>query len=215
MHFEYGEEEIAHLKERDSRLSKVIDFVGTIREPINEDIFSALVYHILGQQISAHVQDIIYERVESGIGEITPENILEFGRENLRAQGMSYRKADTILSIAEKVISKEIDLSLLEEMSDDDVIRYLSQLKGIGTWTAEMILMFSLKRPNVFTFLDIALKRGLKMIYGEERIDRKRFEEFRERFSPYCSVASLYIWAIGEKKVDGVDEFIKTLEEPE
>lgn len=81
-------------------------------------------------------------------------------------------------------------------MSDADAIRALSLLKGIGVWTAEMILLFCLQRPNVFSYDDLAIQRGLRMVYHHRKIDRKLFEKYHRRFSPYCSVASLYLWEV-------------------
>ena len=81
-------------------------------------------------------------------------------------------------------------------MSDEDAIKELSALKGIGVWTAEMILLFCMQRPNIFSYDDLAIQRGLRMVYHHRKIDRKLFEKYRRRFSPYCSVASLYLWAV-------------------
>ena len=81
-------------------------------------------------------------------------------------------------------------------MSDEDAIRALSSLKGIGVWTAEMILLFCLQRPDVFSYDDLAIQRGLRMVYHHRRIGRKLFDRYPRRFSPYCSVASLYLWAV-------------------
>ena len=81
-------------------------------------------------------------------------------------------------------------------MSDEDAIRALSGLKGIGVWTAEMILLFCMQRPDIFSYDDLAIQRGLRMVYRHRAIDRKLFEKYRRRFSPCCSVASLYLWAV-------------------
>ena len=82
------------------------------------------------------------------------------------------------------------------ELSDADAIAELSSLRGIGVWTAEMILLFCMQRANIFSFDDLAIKRGLRMVYHHRKIDRAMFEKYRRRFSPYCSVASLYLWAV-------------------
>lgn len=81
-------------------------------------------------------------------------------------------------------------------MEDEESISYLSSLKGIGRWTAEMILLFCLQRKNIFSYNDLAIQRGLKMIYHHKKITKDLFEKYRRRFSPYCSVASLYIWYV-------------------
>ena len=90
----------------------------------------------------------------------------------------------------------ECNLEKIKEMTDEEVIAALSSLKGVGTWTAEMILIFCLQRQNVFSYGDLAILRGVRMVYHHRKIDRKLFEKYRRRFSPYCSVASLYFWAV-------------------
>ena len=87
-------------------------------------------------------------------------------------------------------------MNAVEDMSDEQAIKELAALKGIGVWTAEMILLFCLQRPDIFSYDDLAIQRGLRMVYHHRRIDKKLFEKYRRRFSPYCSVASLYLWAV-------------------
>lgn len=211
MFFQYGDEEISYLKSKDERLSRVIDFVGFIKEPLELDPFRGIIYHILGQQISVRVQDSIWDKLNQAVDPITPETILAFGKDNLRALGMTNRKAETIIRIAEMLKSGELDFSRLEDMSDEDIIKELTKIKGIGKWTVEMLIMFSLNRKNVFTFGDVALNRGLKMVYGLDKISKEQFEYFKHLFDPYGTIASLYFWAIGENKREGIPEFIADL----
>ena len=210
-YFEYDQEGIEYLKSKDSKLKAIIEFVGERKEPLNPDIFSALTYHIIGQQISARVQDVIYDRLKEKVGEITPTTIKELGEENLRSLGMSYRKAQTILRIADLVLKGKLDLDRLKTLSDKQVLEELCKIKGIGPWTAEMILMFSLNRHDVFTFSDIALNRGLKMIYNLDNLTKEDFKYYKEKFSPYGTLACIYFWVVGENKVEGIEEFVKNL----
>ena len=92
-------------------------------------------------------------------------------------------------------------------MEDDELIKYLTTLKGVGVWTAEMILLFCLLRPNVFSFDDLAIQRGLRMVYHHRKIDRKLFEKYKRRFSPYCSVASLYLWAVSNGAIPEMRDY--------
>lgn len=92
-------------------------------------------------------------------------------------------------------------------MTDNEVCNRLSSLKGLGTWSAEMLMLFSMQRPDILSFGDLAILRGLRMIYHHRRIDRKLFEKYRRRFSPYCSVASLYIWAVAGGAVEGMKDY--------
>lgn len=109
------------------------------------------------------------------------------------------RMAEVIESVGHinrKVLSGEFDLKAVETMSDEDAIAALSSLKGIGVWTAEMILLFCLQRPDVLSYGDLAIQRGLRMVYHHRDITPQLFERYRRRFSPCGSVASLYLWAV-------------------
>lgn len=196
MHFEYGEKEISYLKSKDAKLAEVIDTLGFVEREIDTDLFSAVVHHIIGQQISTKAQATIWQRMQDALGQVNAETILSAGVSNLQALGISFRKAEYITDFARKVHTGEFDIEAVSQMSDTDAISALSSLKGIGVWTAEMILLFCMQRPDIFSYDDLAIQRGLRMIYHHRRIDRKLFEKYRRRFSPYCSVASLYLWAV-------------------
>ena len=196
MHFEYGEKEISYLKSKDAKLAEVIDTLGFVEREIDTDLFSAVVHHIIGQQISTKAQATIWQRMQDALDEVNAETILSAGVSDLQALGISFRKAEYISDFARKVHTGEFDIEAVSQMSDADAISALSSLKGIGVWTAEMILLFCMQRPDIFSYDDLAIQRGLRMVYHHRRIDRKLFEKYRRRFSPYCSVASLYLWAV-------------------
>lgn len=196
MYFPYGETETAYLKSRDKKLGAVIEQLGHIDRTVDTDLFSSVVHHIIGQQISTKAQQTIWNRIQQELGEVSAGSLLAAGRERLQSFGMTFRKADYILDFARKVDCGEFDLDAVAEKSDAEAIAALSSLKGIGVWTAEMILLFCLQRPDIFSFGDLAILRGMRMVYRHKEIDRKRFEMYRRRFSPYCSVASLYFWAV-------------------
>lgn len=109
---------------------------------------------------------------------------------------MTFKKADYILDFAEKVQGRTFDIEGLDRLTDTEVIKELSALKGIGVWTAEMIMTFCMQRPDVVSFGDLAIHRGMRMLYRHRKIDRAKFERYRKRYSPYGTVASLYLWAI-------------------
>ena len=194
--FPYGEAEIEYLKKKDRKLAEVIEQIGHIDRAVDEDLFSSVIHHIIGQQISTKAQQSIWLRMMEGLGEVNAETLLAAGRENIQQFGMTYKKADYILDFAGKVKNNEINLAEIADMADDEVIEILSSLHGIGVWTAEMILLFCLKRPDVFSYGDLAILRGMRMVYHHRKIDRKLFEKYRRRFSPCCSTASLYFWAV-------------------
>mgnify|MGYP004454693875 FL=1 len=207
MHIEYGEKEISYLKSKDAKLAEVIDTLGFVEREIDTDLFSAVVHHIIGQQISTKAQATIWQRMQDALGQVNAETILSAGVSNLQALGISFRKAEYITDFARKVHTGEFDIEAVSQMSDTDAISALSSLKGIGVWTAEMILLFCMQRPDIFSYDDLAIQRGLRMIYHHRRIDRKLFEKYRRRFSPYCSVASLYLWAVSGGAIPGMRDY--------
>lgn len=196
MYFEYGETEISYLRKKDKRLAEVIDRIGFIKRETDVDLFSSVIHHIIGQQISTKAQATIWKRMSDDFGEVNAENVLSADIPKLQSFGMTFRKAEYITDFSKKVHSGEFDLQAIPEMSDQEAIKALSSLKGIGVWTAEMILLFCLQRSDIFSYDDLAIQRGLRMVYHHRKIDRKLFEKYRRRFSPYCSVASLYLWAV-------------------
>ena len=196
MYFEYGEAELSYLRQKDKRMCEVIDRVGHVERTVDTDLFSSVVHHIIGQQISMKAQATIWQRMHDALGDVNAETIIAAGVPRLQALGMTFRKAEYITDFALKVHSGAFDLDAVGHMSDEDAIRALSGLKGIGVWTAEMILLFCMQRPDIFSYDDLAIQRGLRMVYRHRAIDRKLFEKYRRRFSPCCSVASLYLWAV-------------------
>ena len=196
MYFEYGEAELSYLRQKDKRMCEVIDRVGHVERTVDTDLFSSVVHHIIGQQISMKAQATIWQRMHDALGDVNAETIIAAGVPRLQALGMTFRKAEYITDFARKVHSGAFDLDAVGHMSDEDAIRALSGLKGIGVWTAEMILLFCMQRPDIFSYDDLAIQRGLRMVYRHRAIDRKLFEKYRRRFSPCCSVASLYLWAV-------------------
>ena len=181
---------------RDARLGAVIERVGHIDRAVDDDLFSSVVHHIIGQQISTKAQQTIWQRMNDAFGEVTPATIGRASARELQALGMTFRKAEYIKDFTGKIIDGEFDLDAVEHMSDTDAITALVSLKGIGVWTAEMILLFCLQRPDILSFDDLAIQRGMRMVYHHRKIDRKLFEKYRRRLSPCCSVASLYFWAV-------------------
>ncbi|MBE5748336.1 MAG: DNA-3-methyladenine glycosylase 2 family protein [Clostridiales bacterium] len=196
--FNYGQKEIDYLKSRDKTLSEYIDKVGYISREINDDLFSSLVTSILGQQISNKAQATVIERLKNKT-QINPQGIFSLGIDEIKACGTSYRKAQNLLSLANKVINGAICLESLKNQSDEQVVKTLISLDGVGLWTAEMTLMFSLERQNVFSYGDFGIKKGLCLLYGLDKIDKKTFEFYRQKFSPCCTIASFYLWDVANK----------------
>ena len=196
MYFEYGEKETEYLKSKDKKLGEAIDIIGHIYRETDNDLFLSIVKQIVGQQISAPAFKTVWKRVADKLGDVTAENICAINNDELQSCGLSYRKVSYIKDFAHKVYSGEFDVKSLADMSDEDVIKELSSLKGIGVWTAEMLMLFCMQRSDIVSFGDLAIIRGMRMLYRHREIDRKKFDRYRKRYSPYGSVASLYLWAV-------------------
>lgn len=195
-YFDYGEKEIAHLKARDKRLAAVIDVVGPVRREVEPDLFAALINAIVGQQIATKAQQTIWARMRAGLGIITPQAIHAAQDADLQAFGLSFRKVGYMKAAAERALSGEFDAQALRALPDEALCAELSRLPGVGVWTAEMLMTFSLQRSDVISYGDLAIRRGLRMLYRHRVIDRARFEKYRRRYAPYATVASLYLWAV-------------------
>lgn len=196
MYFQYDESATEYLKQKDKRLAEVIDKIGKIEREVDGDLFSSVIHHIVGQQISTKAQATIWQRIQDNLGAVNADVILSAGVDRLQSFGMTFKKAAYITDFAVKVKSGAFDLQGIWSKADHEAIAELSKLKGIGVWTAEMILLFCMQRPDVLSYGDLAILRGMRMVYHHRKIDRKLFEKYRRRLSPYCSVASLYFWAV-------------------
>lgn len=196
LYFEYGIKEIEFLKGHDKLLGTAIDRIGHIYREVDDDLFTSVVHHIIGQQISTRAQATIWRRLGDSVGKVSADAICSLGSTELQKLGMTFKKAEYIIDFAEKVKNKEFDIDALDTLTDAEVIKALSALKGIGVWTAEMIMTFCMQRPDVVSFGDLAIHRGMRMLYHHRSIDRKRFAKYAKRYSPYGAVASLYLWTI-------------------
>lgn len=207
MYFEYGEDAITYLQNKDKKMAEVIQQIGRIEREVDTDLFSSVVHHIIGQQISTKAQATIWNRMKEALGDVNAETILAADNSELQSLGMTFRKVEYITDFARKVHEGVFNLEAVAQMSDEAAIKELASLKGIGIWTAEMILLFCLQRPDIFSYDDLAIQRGLRMVYHHRKIDQKLFEKYRRRFSPYCSVASLYLWAVAGGAIPGMKDY--------
>lgn len=194
--FPYGEREIEHLKKRDKKLGAAIERIGMIERGVETDPFPALIMSVVGQQVSGKAADAIYARLAARAGGVTPEALAALGEDELRAEGLSRPKCRYVAGIAAAALSGALQLDALGEKPDAEVIEALVALPGVGVWTAEMFLLFTLLRPDVVSFGDLAIRRGMMRLYGKKTLSRDEFERYRRRYSPYGSVASLYLWEI-------------------
>ncbi len=205
--FAYGETELAYLRSRDERLAWAIDAIGPVRREVDDDLFSSVAHQIVGQQISTKALATIWARMRGRLGTVDAAHVLAAGRDGLQSAGISYRKADYLIDFAERVEGGEIDLEAVATLPDEQAISALASLRGVGRWTAEMILLFCLERPDVLSYDDLAIQRGMRMLYHHRRITPQLFARYRRRYSPYGSVASLYLWEIAGGAIPGMRDW--------
>lgn len=198
-YYKYGKKEIDYLKSKDTKLGQAIDRIGMIEREVNPDLFSALISSIISQQISTKAAATVESRLIDLIGEITPENINKIKIEDIQSCGMSTRKAGYIKSTGQAIISNEIDFENLYKLEDDEFTKELVKLKGVGSWTAEMLLIHSLERKDILSYKDLGIRRGIEKLYNLENLTKEEFRVFKDRYSPYGTVASIYLWKISSE----------------
>lgn len=167
-----------------------------IEVELSDNYFESLVSAIVGQQLSNKVVEILWKRVVLLLDQkVTPERVIETGEEDLRRIGISYGKIGYIKNLSRAVLEQSLNLSGFDEMEDEAIIQQLTAVKGIGRWTAEMFLIFSLGRADVFSVGDGGLQRSVQKMYrSEDCLDKKELLKISSKWSPYRTYASLYLW---------------------
>jgi len=189
-------EAILHLKRQDPVLSDIIDCVGDYRIQFRDPVFETLVRSIVYQQLSGRVAAVIFARLESAVaGNITPASILKLRPARMRKLGLSTQKTAYIRDLARHTRDGSVVFQSLPNLSDPEVIDHLTQVKGIGVWTAHMFLMFALQRTDVLPTGDLGIRTAMRKAYGLKDLPKPpEMEEIAGRWRPYCSVASWYLW---------------------
>ena len=187
---------INHLKKCDPVLCAIIERVGPCRMEFGPPEFCSLAESIVYQQLNGKAAATIWKRFAALAGEpLTPEGILKLTDEQMRGVGMSKQKSAYLKDLAAKTAAGLLDFSRLAELSDEEVIRHLTQVKGIGVWTAHMFLMFTLQRPDVLPTGDYGVQAAIKRHYRKRKLPRPEvMEKIARTWSPYRSVACWYLW---------------------
>jgi DNA-3-methyladenine glycosylase II len=187
---------VIHLKKSDPVLRAIIERVGPCRMEFGPAEFSSVAEAIVYQQLNGKAAVTIFKRFAALAGEpITPEGILKLTDAQLRSVGLSKQKSAYLKDLAAKTAHGQLDFSRLPDLSDDDVIKHLTQVKGIGVWTAHMFLMFSLRRPNVLPTGDYGVQVAVKKHYRKRKLPKpKDMEKIARAWEPYRSVACWYMW---------------------
>lgn len=188
-----------HFRMVDPVLYRVIETIGEIDDITSRDFsdyFMALCNEIITQQLSGRVADVIFGRFEKLFDgkKITPQNILNLKHEDLRSTGMSNSKARYIMDLGLKIQTGEVQLHTLVHLDNEEVIASLTKVKGIGRWTAEMFLMFTLGREDIFSVGDLGLRTAVSKLYNVEREDVKKIAEISQKWKPYRTYACRILW---------------------
>ena len=192
---------VAHLKRVDPVLAGVVEQVGPFRMSYREPSFEAVVRSIIFQQLAGKAAATIFDRFfaacANGVGAacLTPERVLALTEEQMRACGLSRQKLSYIRDLAERTRSGEVDFELLRRMKEDEVIAHLTRVKGIGVWSAQMFLIFALRRPDIMPTGDYGIRAAMKKHYRKRTLPAPpQMLKISEPWRPYRSVACWYLW---------------------
>ena len=195
LHYDLDNEKVKYLINTDEKLGKLIQYINKTELIIEEDGFKCIVKYIIGQQISDKARETIWQRVCAIWKNITPEKILEIEDNELRRVGLSERKINYIKILASAVISNDINFGDFKELTNEEIIKKLTALKGIGQWTAEMYLIFSLGRENVLSKGDGTIRRTIQWMYDLEKLPSSEILlKYFSSWTQYATIVSSYLW---------------------
>lgn len=192
-------EYISHFKTVDKTMSKLIDLFGPIHymakyKEGKEYFFENLITSIIGQQLSLKAAETIKNRVFNYLNyKVVPISFINAEIDELRKCGMSNSKINYVKNLSIALNNGDLSLEKIDNLSDREVIKELTKVKGIGEWTAEMFLIFSLRRPDVFSFSDVGLANAIKKLYGED-LGKEEIYNITNNWKPFRSYASMYLW---------------------
>lgn len=194
---------IEHLSAHDPILAAIIADIGPCRLTYREPTFPSLVRSIVFQQLSGKAASTIFGRLEAAVGEITPERVLAHSIDELRSLGLSGQKTSYVRDLAEKTRSGAVRFQDLPHLDDQAVIEHLTQVKGVGVWSAQMFLMFALRRPDVLPTGDLGIRQAMQRAYRlRQPPEPARMERLARPWRPYASFACWYLW----RSLDGPAE---------
>ena len=185
-----------YLSKKDNVMKILIKKYDDTTLSTRKDIFYSLCKSIIGQQISVAAANSVFKKFNNACkGKITPKNVKKIGINKLKKCGLSKQKAKGIRELSIKFINKSFNPKLIKKMNDEEAIQYLSTLRQIGRWSAEMILLFTFNRSNIWPVQDIGLLRAISNNYKKKYLPPQKFVIYlKNKFSPYCSVATWYLW---------------------
>jgi DNA-3-methyladenine glycosylase II len=187
---------VRHLKKSDPILCAIIERIGPCRMEFGPPEFHSLAEAIVYQQLNGRAAVTIFNRFAALAGDpLTPEGILKLTDAQMRSVGLSKQKSSYLRDMAERAARRDLDFSRLPEMSDDEVIKHLTQVKGVGVWTAHMFLIFTLRRPNVLPTGDYGVQAAIKKHYKKRKLPKpEQMVKIARPWEPYRSIACWYLW---------------------
>jgi len=187
---------ITHLKKADPVLAALIDRIGPFRMEYGPPEFHSLAESIVYQQLNGKAAATIFERLAARAGQpLTPQGILRLSEGEMRSVGLSKQKSSYLRDMAARTLKGEVDFGKLCDLSDEDVIEHLTRVKGVGVWTAQMFLMFTLRRPNVFPTGDFGVRAAIKKHYRKRQLPTPaQMEKIARSWEPYRTAACWYLW---------------------
>src|SRR5438552_14728986 len=187
---------VLHLSQSYPVMRAIIERVGPCRMEYGDPEFHSLAEAIVYQQLNGKAAVTIFKRFAALAGDpVTPKGILKLADAQLRSVGLSKQKSSYLKDMAQRAVRGELDFSRLPEMTDDEVIKHLTQVKGVGVWTAHMFLMFTLRRPNVLPTGDFGVQMAIKKHYKKRKLPKPELmEKIAKRWEPYRSIACWYLW---------------------
>ena len=197
------ESAVLHIRKSDKRLRKVIDTVGPFTLKLQRDRFQMLVRSIVWQQISGKAATSIFNKLVAKLdgGKVTAEALAKLSPEDMRTAGISPQKLSYLQDLTARVLDGRVRLDKTARLTDAQVIAELTQIRGIGEWSAQMFLMFSLGRPDVFPHADLGIRSALRKLNELDDLpDRTLSHKLAEPWRPYATVASWYLW----RSLDGI-----------
>lgn len=193
--YDLTDKRVQYLIQTDVLLGRLIQYIGTSELVIEQDGFKCLVKYIIGQQISDKARETIWQRACSTLDNVTPKTILLTSDNTLREIGLSHRKVEYIKILATEIVAGRIDFEKLQSLTNEEIIAKLISLKGIGRWTAEMYLIFSLGRENVLSKDDGTIRRTLQWMYDlDELPSAKEVTKYFSNWTKYATIVSSYLW---------------------
>lgn len=186
---------IQSLMNKDPKLQRLFDLKEEMIVSIDDNYFVSLVGTIVAQQLSSKVARVLFNRLDAHCNhDITPEKIRDILPEAMRQMGLSYQKQSYLKSLAECILNRTVIFDHIERLTNDEVIDMLTKIKGIGVWSAEMFLIFSMGREDVFSVGDLGLRNAVKKVYDNPLMTPKEILKISESWQPYRSIVSHFLW---------------------